>query len=97
MSFKDKIKVELGDMKDIPVYLNKEHNQGKKVALKRLRRLVAQQMAYVQENNSFDINEKTEQMTVFFRMDKILANYDELEPVLQKYFAEKAEKERFNR
>ena len=87
MDYKESLKVNPQDLS----------KSGKKVALERLKRLIAEQMAYVQENNSFSLYEKTEQMTVFFRINKILENYDELEPTLKKYFAEKAEKERFER
>lgn len=87
MDFKESLKVNPQDLS----------KSGKKVAIMRLERLIAEQMAYVQENDSFSLYEKTEQMTVFFRINKILENYDELEPTLKKYFAEKAEKERFER
>ena len=47
--------------------------------------------------NEEDINKKAEKMNVLFNFKKILDNYEELEPVLSKYFNEKAEKERFER
>jgi hypothetical protein len=87
MGFKESLRVNPQDLS----------KSGKKVAIERLKRLIEEQMAYVDENNSFSMYEKTEQMTVFFRMSKILENYDELEPTLKKFFKEKAEKERFER
>lgn len=87
MDFRDRIKVDPEDLS----------KSGKKVAIERLSRILAEQMAYVSENDSFSLYEKAEQMTVFYRVSKILENYDELEPVLSKYFSKKAEKERWNR
>lgn len=91
--FRKRIKVEQGDMQDIPVY----PNSGKQAAIMRLERLISQQMMYVTENNSFSTEEKLEQQNVFFNITKILQNYDELEPTLKKFFKGKAEKERFER
>lgn len=95
--FRKRIRVEVGDMQDIPAYSNDRSKSGKKVAIERLSRILAEQMAYVRENTSFSKEEQLEQGTVFLRMFQILQNYDELEPVLIKYFAEKAEKEKWNR
>lgn len=95
--FRKRIKVEQGDMQDIPVYPNGNKNSGKKAAIMRLERIITEQMAYVTENDSYSSEEKAEQMTVFFRMNKILENYDELELVLTRFFEEKNRKEKFER
>lgn len=47
--------------------------------------------------NEKDINEKVERMNDLFNLKKILDNYDELEPVLKKYFDEKAIKEKWGK
>ncbi len=41
-----------------------------------------------------DIEEKIERMNDIFNIKKIIENYEELEPLLKKYFREKAEKEK---
>lgn len=85
--FRDKLRVNQEELR----------KSGKKVAIKRLQRILREQIAYVLENKSFTDDEKLEQQTVFLRMYKILENYDELEPVLTDFFREKAEIGRFNR
>ncbi len=87
MGFKESLKVNPEDLK----------KSGKRVAIMRLQHILEEQMAYVQENDGFSMYEKAEQISVFMNISKILSSYDELEPVLKKYFAEKAEKERFER
>ena len=42
-----------------------------------------------------DRKELLENANVLYNLNKILANYDELEPVLAKYFAEKYRKEKW--
>lgn len=87
--FKKRIKVELGNMQDIPVYPTEKRNSGKRAAIMRTKRLIAEEIAYVTENNSFTPEEKLEQLNVLFNMNKILESYDELEPLLKEFFAEK--------
>lgn len=40
---------------------------------------------------------KLDKMDIIFNLKKILDNYDELEPILKKFFNEKAKKEKFER
>lgn len=47
--------------------------------------------------NEKDIKEKAERMNDLFNLKKIIDNYDELEPVLRKFFIEKNKKERLER
>lgn len=47
--------------------------------------------------NEKDIKEKAEKMNDLFNLKKIIDNYDELEPVLRKFFIEKNKKERLER
>lgn len=42
-------------------------------------------------------DKRVERMLDILHLEKIIENFDELEPVLQKYFAEKAKKEKFER
>ena len=42
-----------------------------------------------------DRKELIENANVLYNLNKILVNYDELEPVLTKYFADKYRKEKF--
>jgi uncharacterized protein (DUF1810 family) len=44
-----------------------------------------------------DKDKKIDKMTIILRFKKITDNYEELEPILEKYFAEKADKERFEK
>lgn len=46
-------------------------------------------------DNGTDIYKQSRQMDIIFNFKKILDNYDELKPILVKYFGEKTEKERF--
>ena len=51
---------------------------------------------YIKEHEE-DKNKRIAGMLDILHLEKILENFDELEPVLQKYFAEKAKKEKFER
>lgn len=42
-----------------------------------------------------DIDKQVGKMQILFRLKKIIDNYDELEPILEKFFEEKARRERF--
>ena len=44
-----------------------------------------------------DLTNKYVKLNDIFNLLKIIDNYDELEPVLKKYFQEKADKDRFDR
>ena len=44
-----------------------------------------------------EIVEKIDRMNTILRLTQIVENYDELEPVLQKFFREKADKEKYER
>jgi hypothetical protein len=46
-------------------------------------------------NSKEDIRIKCEKMNVIFNLQKVLDNYDELEPLLTKFFAEKAKREKW--
>lgn len=92
-----RIKVEQADIQDIPVYPTGKRNSGKRAAIMRTEILIAEEIAYVTENNSYSSEEKMEQLNVFFNMNKILENYDELESLLIKFFDEKARKDKYER
>ena len=47
------------------------------------------------QKDIIDRKELIENANVLYNLNKILANYDELEPVLTKYFADKYRKERW--
>lgn len=47
--------------------------------------------------NEKDQKEKIERINDIFNLKKIIDNYDELEPVLRKFFIEKNKKERLER
>lgn len=47
--------------------------------------------------NEKDIKEKVERMNDIFNLKKIIDNYDELEPVLRKFFIEKTKQDRLER
>ena len=47
--------------------------------------------------NEKDMNVKVEKMNDIFNLTKIIQHYDELEPVLRKFFIEKAKQERLER
>lgn len=51
---------------------------------------------YVMKNEK-NKDKKIEKMDTLFNLKKILDNYDDLEPLLREYFANKAGKERFDR
>ena len=44
-----------------------------------------------------DINKKLIKMNTLLNIQKIIDNYDELEPILKKYFIEKAERDKWER
>lgn len=51
---------------------------------------------YIKTNETAK-DERINKMSQIIQMEQIILNFDDLEPVLQKFFAEKAEKERFNK
>ena len=71
--------------------LNKKES-GKKVAMKRVCRLLDEQMAYVLENISFSQEEKMAQISVYLTTKRFLSNYDEIAPILNKLVQEKNER-----
>lgn len=50
---------------------------------------------YVLKNEK-SIDNKLEKLNTLFNFQKIIDNYDELEPVLKKFFAEKAREEKWD-
>lgn len=80
-------------MEDIPVL----QNSGRQAVIMRLENILKGQMNYVQENGSYGIRERLEQIDVLVNMNKILQNYDELKPVLTEYFNKKHENEKWGR
>lgn len=55
---------------------------------------IANEMKQI-ENMDIDKNEKLQRSDVLFKLYKVITNLDELEPVLNKFFAKKSSKERF--
>ena len=49
---------------------------------------------YIMKNEK-NIMNKLKKMDIIFNMQKIVDNYDELEPILKDYFRKKAEKEKY--
>ena len=72
----------------------------KKVAEKamilRLEHLIKEELALLKETTT-DTSELLSKGNVLFNIHKILSNYDELEPVLKKFFNEKYKKEKWER
>lgn len=79
--FKKSLKVEIGDMKDISVYKNK----GRDAIKQRMMNILKGQNAYILENDSFTREEKIDQVQVVINLMKIIDEYDEIIPVLDKY------------
>ena len=77
--------------------LKVEDNSNKKVQLTRLRNVVKAEIKHITESDLHTADEKLEQLDVLHNIYKILNNYNELKPVLQRYFAEKAEKNKWER
>ena len=76
-------------MEDIPAFKNK----GKDAVKIRLVNILKGQNAYILENDSFTQEEKIDQVQVIINLMKIIDNYDEIIPILEKNEREK-EKER---
>ena len=61
--------------------------------INRIRHLMSEEMDYILEIK--DKNERSEKGQVIFRMDKIFDSYDELTPILNKFFEKKHYKEKW--
>ena len=62
----------------------------------KLNNVLKAEAEYIMENEK-DLHTKVDKMDTLFNLKKILDNYDELEPILEKYFTEKSKKQKFER
>ena len=62
--------------------------------LRKLNNIIEKEMENT-NSKKFSLKEKVEQQTVLFRIYKIINSYDELEPILTKFFNEKAKEEKW--
>lgn len=69
---------------------------GEKAMIVRLEHLINEELALIEETTS-DKTERLEKADVLYNMFKYLSNYEELKPVLKKFFKEKHEKEKWER
>lgn len=70
----------------------------KKLEIERLEQLILNEldaMSTPMELKATDDNQKLARAGVLFNIYKVLVNYDEIEPVLSKFFGEKAKKMKF--
>lgn len=67
-----------------------------KAMILRLEHLIDEELSLIEETTS-DKTERLEKADVLYNMFKYLSNYEELKPVLQKFFSEKAKKEKWER
>jgi len=86
--FKESLKVETGEMKDIPVYSNKISEK----AIDRVVDMLTKQNAKLLENDNIEPKEKFDQAIIYFQFLKILADYDQVIPVLDKFARDKQKK-----
>lgn len=63
--------------------------KGKKYILDKLEEIVTQELKKVTDDKELSLEERIEQSDVLINTYKILEEYDNLEPVLKKYFAER--------
>ena len=63
---------------------------------KKLSNSIRSECAYILKHEE-DIITKATKLNILFNLQKILDNYDELEPILTEYFNNKAHKEKWNR
>lgn len=63
--------------------------KGKKYILDKLEEIVTQELKKVTDDKELSLEERIEQSDVLINTYKILEEYDNLEPVLIKYFAER--------
>jgi hypothetical protein len=68
-------------------------NEYERCEINRIRHLMSEEMDSILEIK--DKQERTDKGLVIFRMNKILDNYDELTPILNKFFEEKHYKEKW--
>lgn len=61
---------------------------------RKLNNVLKSEGQYIMKNEK-NIMNKLKKMNVIFNMQKIVDNYDELEPILKDYFRKKAEKEKY--
>ena len=62
---------------------------------KRLFSNLEEEASYIMRSDA-KISEKIERMNDVINLTKIIENYEELEPLLKKYFEDKAKKEKWN-
>ena len=86
--FKESLKVEIGDMQDIPVNNNKISEK----AIERVVDMLTKQNAKLLENDNIEPKEKFDQAIIYFQFLKILADYDQVIPVLDKFARDKQKK-----
>ena len=67
-------------------------NEYERCEINRIRHLMSEEMDSILEIK--DKQERTNKGLVIFRMNKIFDNYDELTPILDKFFEEKHYKEK---
>lgn len=86
--FKENLKVEIGNMNDIPANNNKISEK----AIERVVDMITKQNAKLLENDNIDPKEKFDQAIIYFQFLKILADYDQIIPVLDKFARDKQKK-----
>lgn len=86
--FKENLKVEIGNMNDIPANNNKISEK----AIERVVDMIIKQNAKLLENDNIDPKEKFDQAIIYFQFLKILADYDQIIPVLDKFARDKQKK-----
>ena len=70
-------------------------NEYERCEINRIRHLMSEEMDSILEIK--DKQERTNKGLVIFRMNKIFDNYDELTPILDKFFEEKHYKEKWGK
>ena len=74
--FLKRIKVDVNKDKKDPIKVFEHINSGEKVAKLRTIKLIEEEIAYVQGNDSFTPAEKAGQVTVLMNVIKFIKNYD---------------------
>ena len=70
-------------------------NEYERCEINRIRHLMSEEIDSILEIK--DKQERTDKGLVIFRMNKIFDNYDELTPILDKFFEEKHYKEKWGK